>query len=268
MNCAGSTAHGICDQLVAAMLSEGQSAEAARSAIWLVDSQGLVHQDRTGLEPFKQAYAQPLARTAGWNLTQSGRIVLEDVVSHVQPTILIGTAAQPGAFTETIVREMARHVERPIIFPISNPTSKCEAKPADLIAWTEGRALVATGSPFPEVVYNGTTFEIGQCNNVFIFPGVGLGVISSGARRVTDAMFVAAARVLSERSPARHAPTASLYPSTEEVRSVSRQVALAVAHEAQQSGLAEKIAPDELERRVAALMWTPHYVRLRLKRNV
>ena len=187
------------------------------------------------------------------------------MVIQVHPTILIGTAAMAGAFTEAIVREMAMHVVRPIIFPLSNPTSKSEAAPADLIAWTEGRALIATGSPYPEVPYNGQTITIGQCNNMFIFPGMGLGVIAAQARRVTNQMFIAAARALSEYSPARQVSTASLYPMVEDVRELSRHVALAVGLAAQQSGVAERTSQEELERQITAQMWTPHYPHLRYK---
>ena len=157
---------------------------------------------------------------------------------------------------------MARHVERPIIFPLSNPTSKSEAAPRDLVEWTEGRALVATGSPFPEVEYGGRSIRVGQCNNSFIFPGVGLGILASRARRVTDAMFVAAARALADLSPALCGDGAPLYPRLESVREVSRLVALAVGREAQRSGLVAARALGELEVRVEGLMWTPHYIPL------
>jgi len=185
----------------------------------------------------------------------------------VHPTILIGTSAQPGAFTEAVVREMAQHVAVPIIFPLSNPTSKSEAYPEDIIAWTQGRALIATGSPFPPVKYNERTIPIGQCNNMFIFPGVGLGVIASQARFVKDAMFLAAARALSECSPAYKDPNASLYPEIEDVREVARRVALAVGKAAQQAGVAEQSSEDELERRITATMWTPQYPRLKRMRQ-
>jgi malate dehydrogenase (oxaloacetate-decarboxylating) len=175
---------------------------------------------------------------------------------------LIGTSAQPGAFSEEVVREMAKHVERPVIFPLSNPTSKSEATPHDVFTWTDGRALVATGSPFPPIITTDRgLIRIGQCNNSFIFPGVGLGVIASGARRVTDAMFVAAARVLSELAPALQDPTAPLYPPLERVRDVSYKVALAVAHEAHRAGLA-RVDLDTLEETISGKMWTPHYVPL------
>lgn len=255
---AGSSAIGISDQIVAAMGAEGVNAEKAKKSLWLVDSQGLVH-DQRKLDAFKQKYAQPFAGTAGWKLDDSSTIKFADVVRNVQPTILIGTSAQPGAFTEEIIREMAAHTARPIIFPLSNPTSKSEAIPADLLNWTDGRALIATGSPFMPVPCNGREVRIGQCNNSFIFPGVGLGVIASGARRVTDAMFAAAARVLSEFSPVLTDPQDSLYPPLERVREISRSVALAVGLEAQKSSLAPITTVEELEQTIAAKMWQLDY---------
>ena len=264
---AGSSAIGIAEQLAEVMVSEGASAEDARSSLWLLDSQGLVQTGRTDLEAEKQPFAQPHDRIAQWQLAQPGRITLQDVVAPVHPTILIGTSAQPGAFTEAVVREMAQHVAVPIIFPLSNPTSKSEAYPEDIIAWTQGRALIATGSPFPPVKYNERTIPIGQCNNMFIFPGVGLGIIASQARFVKDAMFLAAARALSECSPAYKDPNASLYPEIEDVREVARRVALAVGKAAQQAGVAEQSSEDELERRITATMWTPQYPRLKRMRQ-
>ncbi len=260
---AGSSAIGICDQMVAAMVNEGTSLQDARRMIWLVDSRGLVQERRSGLEESKRKYAQPIERTVEWKVNASNGFTFNDVVKNVRPTILIGTSAQAGAFTEDIVREMAKHVDRPVIFPLSNPTSKSEAAPSDLLAWTEGRALIATGSPFPHTSRAGQLIRISQCNNAFIFPGVGLGVIASGARRVTDAMFVAAARVLSELSPTLNDPDAPLYPQLERVREISRKVALAVALEAQQAGLSETTSDVELEKRLADKMWQPHYFPLR-----
>src|SRR5215216_5284524 len=247
---AGSSATGISSQIVSAMMSEGLTEQEAKSAIWLVDSNGLVHTGRVGLESFKQNFAQPLDRVSGWRLERPDHISLMDVVKNVHPTILIGTSAQPGAFTKEVVTEMARPVERPIIFPLSNPTSKSEALPIDLLDWTDGRALIATGSPFPHVVFEKRVIHIGQCNNAFIFPGVGLGVIASGARRVPTELFVAAARALAEFSPALHDPTASLFPALEEVRKVSRRVAIAVGLEAARLGISRVTSREELEPRI------------------
>jgi malate dehydrogenase (oxaloacetate-decarboxylating) len=260
---AGSAAMGIGDQIVMAMKQEGMDLGSARSRIWLVDSQGLVLKERPNLEPGKSRFAQPAERTADWTVANRAQINLAETVRHGRPTILIGTSAQPSIFTEDIVRAMAGHTPRPIIFPLSNPTSKCEAAPADLLAWTEGRTLVATGSPYAPVTIGGKTRAIGQCNNAYIFPGMGLGVTASGARRVTDEMFFAAARTLADLSPAIHDPDASLFPDLTTIRDVSHRVALAVAKMAQSQGHADSTTPEELERRVQAKTWTPRYPHLR-----
>jgi len=258
---AGSSAIGICDQIVADLLHEGYSKDEARKILWLVDSKGLVHAGRK-LESSKQKYAQPIERIAEWQVSNGTNITFCEVVKNLHPTILIGTSAQAGAFTEEIVREMAEHVLRPVIFPLSNPTIKSEATPEDLLEWTDGRALIATGSPFPAVKYAGRLVRIGQCNNALIFPGVGLGVIASGAQRVTDGMFVKAARVLSELSPINFDPEGQFYPPLENVREISRQIALAVGCEAQRVGLARPTCFEELKQRVANKMWHVDYVSL------
>ena len=267
---AGSAATGICDQIVAAMVAEGSSEAAAHEALWLLDSHGLLHSGRGDLDPEKRLFAQPRERLAGWPATSGaagyGRSLAE-VVTQVWPTVLIGTAAEPGAFDEHIVREMARHVERPIIFPLSNPTDKSEATPEQLLAWTDGQALVATGSPFPDVTYAGRQIRIGQCNNIFIFPGVGLGVVASQARTVTEGMLLASARALSTHAPIRQSMDAPLYPPLEDVRLVARDVAHAVAIAAQQEGVAAPCTPDELANRLDANTWVPHYVPLRWKQH-
>jgi malate dehydrogenase (oxaloacetate-decarboxylating) len=256
---AGSAAAGITKQLVTAMRSAGLTAEQARRRVWLVDTHGLVHSRQSNLDAFKSEYARPFATVADW-AGAPDTIRLLEVVKRVQPTILIGTAAQPQAFTEEIVREMARHVSRPMIFPLSNPTSKSEALPSDLISWTGGRALVATGSPFDDVEYDGRRWRIGQCNNAYIFPGVGLGVIAAQARRVTDAMFVAAARTLSDLAPVRRDPSLALVPPLTEVREVAKRVAVAVALQAQSDGVADALPQDELLRRIEMTMWMPDYL--------
>jgi malate dehydrogenase (oxaloacetate-decarboxylating) len=258
---AGSSAIGISDQIVAGMVLEGMSERAARSLIWLVDSRGLVQSARTDLDPQKQRYAQAVESLAEWQLDQRDRINLLDVIRNVRPTILIGTSAQAGAFNEEIIREMTKHTNRPVIFPLSNPTSKSEAVPSDILRWTGGQALIATGSPFPAVMENGRVFHIGQCNNAFIFPGVGLGVLATQATRVTKEMFVSAALCLSKLSPALLDPQAALYPPLESVRETSRQVAVAVAKEAIRSGLAA-VDLEEVEERIDQKIWRPHYGRL------
>jgi malate dehydrogenase (oxaloacetate-decarboxylating) len=265
---AGSAATGISEQIAAAMVAEGASPENARAALWLVDSRGLLHTGRSDLDAEKQLFAQSLERLRDWLEPATGQgdggWGLAEVVARVRPTVLIGTAARPGAFDERIIREMARHVERPIIFPLSNPTDKSEATPEQLLAWTGGRALIATGSPFEDVTFEGRRIRIGQCNNMFIFPGIGLGVMASDARVVTDGMLLAAARALSAHAPIRQAADAPLYPALDEVRAVARDVARAVAHAAQREGVAGMNgAADELEQRLDACTWMPHYVPLR-----
>jgi malate dehydrogenase (oxaloacetate-decarboxylating) len=260
---AGSAGTGIADQIVAAEAAEGVPESEALARLWLVDRHGLLRADMADLQPFQRRYAQPPDRLGGWRRDGDGAIGLIEVVERVRPTVLIGTSGQPGAFAEPAVRAMAQYVERPAIFPLSNPTSRSEATPADLIAWTDGRALVATGSPFADVSHDGRTIKIGQCNNAYIFPGMGQGVIASGARRVSDTMFLAAARALAECSPAPTAPGAPLLPPLEEIVRVSRRVALAVAAEAQRQGLADPCSPEELGRRIDARWWTPRYRRMR-----
>jgi malate dehydrogenase (oxaloacetate-decarboxylating) len=260
---AGSAGIGVADGLREAMKGEGLSEQEARSHFWVVDRDGLLHSGRKDLTPEQSVYAQPEDRVSGWPRTSNGHIGLADVIGKIEATILIGLSTVGGAFTETIVREMARKVERPIIFPLSNPTTKSEAKADDLIRWTDGRALVATGSPFAPVSYAGRTIPIAQCNNVFIFPAMGLGVVASGASRVTDAMMLAAARMLAGNSPALKDSSASLLPPLTDIRKVAAQIAVAVGLEAQKDDVAPKLAEDELRRRVIAAQWTPAYPALR-----
>lgn len=264
---AGSAGCGIAEQLVAAMVDEGLSQSEAYSRFFLVDRLGLLHDGLTGLRPFQQPFAHPKDRVLGWRSGEGGNVSLFDVVQHARPTILIGASGQPGTFTETIVRAMAARVDRPVIFPLSNPTSRAEATPADLIAWTDGRALVATGSPFDDVAYNGRRFPVAQCNNSYVFPGLGLGVLAVQARRVNDAMFMAAARALAACSPAARDRAGSLLPPLAESRQVSRTIALAVAAQAQRDGLAPPCSAEELERLVDAKVWHPRYLPLRPKRG-
>jgi len=256
---AGSTGIGVADGLRAALISEGLSEEEARSRFWIVDKDGLLHSSRNDLSAEQHVYARPETDVAGWPRTSNGHIGLADVIGKITATALIGFSTVFGAFSEPIVREMARKVERPIIFPLSNPTSKSEATAEDLIRWTDGRALVASGSPFAPVNYNGRKITIAQCNNVHIFPAMGLAVVASGARRVTDAMMQAAARALAAKSPALKDPSASLLSPLKDSRRVARDIAVAVGIEAQKQGLAPKISEDELRQRVLKAQWTPTY---------
>jgi len=256
---AGSAGVGVADGLRGAMKGEGLSELEARSHFWVVDKNGLLHTGREDLSLEQSVYAQPGDRVSGWPRTSNGQIGLAEVMEKIEATILIGLSTVGGAFSEPIVREMARKVQRPIIFPLSNPTDKSEAKADDLIRWTDGRALVATGSPFAPVSYGGRTIPIAQCNNVFIFPAMGLGVVASGATRVTDTMMLAAARTLGGNSPALKDSFASLLPPLTDIRRVATEIAIAVGIEAQKEGVAPKLAEDELRRRVIAAQWTPAY---------
>jgi malate dehydrogenase (oxaloacetate-decarboxylating) len=256
---AGSAGIGVAEGLRAALQGEGLSEQEARSHFWVVDKDGLLHVGRNDLSPEQTVYAQPEDRLSGWPRTSNRQIGLADVIGKIDATILIGLSTVGGAFSEPIVREMARKVQRPIIFPLSNPTDKSEATGDDLIRWTDGRALVATGSPFAPVRYAGRTIPIAQCNNVFIFPAMGLGVVAAGASRVTDAMMLAAAQVLGRNSPALKDSSASLLPPLTDIRRVAAEIAIAVGLEAQKDGLAPKLAEDELRQRVIAAQWTPVY---------
>ena len=179
------------------------------------------------------------------------------MIGKIEATILIGLSTVGGAFSEAIVPDMARKVQRPVIFPLSNPTAKSEANADDLMRWTDGRALVATGSPFAPVSYGGRRIPIAQCNNIYIFPALGLGVVTSGARRVTDTMILAAARALAENSPALQDASASLLPALADLRKVAVHIATAAGLEAQRAGVAPKTTEDELRQRVIATQWTP-----------
>ncbi|HEV3122188.1 MAG TPA: NAD-dependent malic enzyme, partial [Isosphaeraceae bacterium] len=262
---AGSAGCGIAEQLLAAMVEEGLPKAEARARFFMVDRQGLLHDKMVGLLPFQRNLTQSFDSLSGWQRSAGGTIGLLEVIQNARPTILIGVSGQPGAFTEQAIRTMARLVERPIVLPLSNPTSRSEATPADLITWTDGRALVATGSPFDSVTFRGRTFPIAQCNNSYIFPAVGLGVLASGAKRVSDSMFMAAARALAECAPAHHDPHGALLPALAEVRKVASVIARAVGIAAQKDHLAEACSVQELEARISAKMWEPRYPRLRFK---
>ena len=253
----GTAGIGIADQLVEAMTSDGLDTAAARARIWCLDRYGLLTDDMTGMRDFQVPYARPAAEVRDWrgHGTASG-IGLGEVVSRVHPTILIGTSTQHGAFTEEIVRDMAAHVDRPVILPMSNPTTLSEAAPADLLAWTGGRALIATGSPFGPVTYRGVTYQIGQANNALVFPGLGLGALLSRARRITDHMITAAARAVAGLTDTA-TPGASILPPIDDLRATSARVALAVAHAAADDGVAGR--PGLTADAVDAAMWKPQY---------
>ena len=257
---AGSAGIGVADALREAMVADGLTEPEARLRFWLINSGGLLHSERTDLSEEQRRYAQPVDHLAGFPRTlEDHRIGLADVIRKIDATVLIGLSTLPGAFTESIVREMARKCERPIILPLSNPTSKSEAVPEDLLRWTDGRALIATGSPFSDVAYKGRKMRISQCNNVFIFPAIGLAVSATGARRVTDGMFLAAAHALAERSPAVSDSSAPLLPPLTGLRRAAIEIAYAASEQAQREGLCPKMSSDSLRDAIVSAQWAPIY---------
>ncbi|QDV20760.1 NAD-dependent malic enzyme [Gimesia panareensis] len=260
---AGSAGVGICLQLKQAMLQSGLSEAEAKARFYVIDRDGLLHSGRKDLDELHQQLAQSPENLEGWDCDTSGAVSFADVVRNAKPGVLVGATGQTGAFTEEIIREMASHVEHPVIFPLSNPTSRAEATPADLLDWTNGKAVIATGSPFDPVEYNGVTHIIAQCNNSYIFPAMGLGIRASRARRVTDSMFMAAAFALKEASPALKDPTASLLPSLTIIRDVGREIARAVAKAAIEAGVADSLADAEIDERIEETIWKPEYKSLK-----
>ncbi|MEB4209527.1 NAD-dependent malic enzyme [Mycobacterium sp. 94-17] len=254
---AGSAGIGVLDMIRRQMVSEGLSEQAASQRIWVVDVVGLLTDDRADLSAAQREFAQPAGRVSRWGLT--GPAQLSDVVHHVDAGVLLGLSTAAGAFTESIVRELAGKAERPIIFPLSNPTSRAEAHPAELDRWTDGRALIATGSPFAPLRRNGVERAVAQCNNVYIFPAMGLAVTAARATRVTDEMMRAAAETLGEASPALAGPDRPLLPAWSDVPDVAVRIAHAVAVQAVADGVAPARSDAELRERIAQVRWLPQY---------
>ncbi|AIE79019.1 oxaloacetate-decarboxylating malate dehydrogenase [Bacillus tropicus] len=263
---AGTAGIGIADQVRDAMVRVGVSEEESYKRFWCIDRNGLVTDNMEDLLDFQIPYARKEAEVSEWK--QNGVIGLAEVVKHVKPTILIGTSTVAGAFKEEIIKEMASHVERPIILPMSNPTPLAEAKPANLIEWTEGRALVATGSPFEPVTYNGVTYVIGQSNNALIFPGLGLGTIVVRASVMTDGMFAAAAEAVASMVDTSQ-PGAPILPEVEELRNISEMVAIEVAKVAVAEGVArENLSDNDIKIAVKEAIWEPEYRQIKAVEKV
>ena len=253
---AGTAGVGIADQLHDAMVRAGATEEQATAQVWLVDKQGLLTSDMPGLRDYQQPYARNPEEVKGW-AADGGAISLLDAVRHVHPTILLGTSTAHGAFTREVIEAMSAGVERPVVFPISNPTSRIEAMPADVIAWSKGKALVATGIPVAPVEYEGVTYQIGQANNALLYPGLGLGAIVSGAAKVTAGMLLAAAEAVAGQVDVS-APGAPLVPPVSNLRASSATTAVAVAHAAIADGVATT-KPGNLVQAVQDAMWQPVY---------
>lgn len=255
---AGAAGIGIARLAESIMRSEGSSAAGIRRAVIMLDSRGLIYEGRGDLDEDKRPFALPACEAARLGLG-SAPAGLETVVRQFAPTILIGTAGKPGLFTQTAIREMSARTPAPIVMPLSNPTANAEAVPADVLRWTEGRALVATGSPFGPVRCAGVTRQVGQANNMFIFPGIGLAAIVSRAREITDEMFGVAATTLASLVTADRVAQGALYPPIADLRQVSRAVAIAVAAQARRDGMAQLAQDDDVEKTVTAAMWYPGY---------
>jgi malate dehydrogenase (oxaloacetate-decarboxylating) len=252
---AGTAGVGIADQIRSVMIADGLSERDATRRFWLVDKHGLLADDMSDLRDFQQPYARPSAEVSVWDA--DGTLTLQDVVANVHPSIVVGTSTVGGAFTEQIIREMAKHVGRPMVFPLSNPTERIEAVPADVIRWTDGRGLVGTGTPWAAVPYKGTDYAIGQANNALIYPGIGLGTVVSRASRVTDGMLLAASQAIAALVDVSR-PGASLLPDVENLRAVSATVAVAVAEQASREGVAQAELADPVQA-VEDAMWNATY---------
>ena len=257
---AGSAGCGIAEAIVAQMVSEGISEQQARKQVFMVDRWGMLQSNMPNLLPFQQKLAQNCDDIADWD-NFSDNISLLDVVNNAKPTVLIGVSGAPGLFTEEIIKAMHSHCKRPIVFPLSNPTSRVEATPKDILHWTQGQALVATGSPFEPVVVDDVTYEIAQCNNSYIFPGIGLGVLASGSKRVSDAMLMASSRALAECSPLAIDGEGSLLPKLEDIHKVSKHIAFAVARTAIEEGHAQPISNEQLTYAIDDNFWMAEYRR-------
>lgn len=253
----GAAGIGNADQIADAMILEGLTKEEAYDRFWAIDYRGLLTDETPDVLKFQKSYVRKSDEVKNWDRNEDGIISLMEVVQRVKPTILIGTSGQAGAFNEKIVKEMAKHVERPIIMPMSNPTSLAEAVPENLINWTEGKALIATGSPFADVEYKGVTYEIGQSNNAFVFPGLGLGVIVAKAEMISKGMFAAAANAVAQMCDSSQ-PGASLLPSIEKLHDVSIYVAVEVAKAAIEEGIAKAEITD-VAKAVVDAVWEPEY---------
>lgn len=258
---AGSAGCGIAEQIVVAMTEEGLDEETARARIFMIDRAGLITDALDGVHDFQARLAQKRTRVANWTGIDDNPLL--SVIENARPTVLIGVSGQGGLFSEEVIRRMQRHCQSPFVLPLSNPTSHAEAVPADILKWTDGKALVATGSPFLPVEINGRSIPIAQCNNAYIFPGIGLGVVAARAKRVTDRMVMAASRALAEGSPLAREGQGALLPSLSQVRALSEDIAFAVARQAQDDGVALKSSDQVIRESVKRNFWFPRYRKYR-----
>jgi len=257
---AGSAGTGISDQIVDAMVRRGLSLKEAHKRFWLVDRQGLLSDADIELTDAQKPFARKQSEISSWATHDKKFPSLTDTMRHVKPTALIGCSSQPGAFSQAIIEMMASHCERPIIFPLSNPDEKCEAHPADILTWSNGKALIATGTEFPTIEYQNRLLQIAQCNNALVFPGIGLGILAVRAKRLSKEMIWAASRALSDFSPSKKDSFLPLLPSLNDAQTVAKRIAIAVAQTAIDSGLAEQIPNKPLDKLIEDFFWEPRYL--------
>jgi malate dehydrogenase (oxaloacetate-decarboxylating) len=260
---AGSAGTGISDQIVDAMVREGLSIEEAYQRFWLIDRQGLLLNNDPDLTDAQKFYARNSEEIASWLINEKKHPSLTDTVRHVRPTILIGCSAQTGAFSQDIIEMMSATCERPIIFPLSNPDEKCEAQPADILTWSQGKALIATGTAFPPVEYHNRLIEIAQCNNALVFPGIGLGILAVSASRLTKEMILAAAITLSQFAPSKKDTFLPLLPSLDDAQNVAKKIAIDIAQCAIDSGYAQKNQDKDIPTLIEDMFWEPRYLPFR-----
>ncbi len=257
---AGSAGTGISDQIIDLLVRDGLSVEEAYQRFWLIDRQGLLLNNDIDLTEAQKPYARARKEVAKWHINEKQHPSLTDTIRYVKPTILIGCSAQPGAFSQDIIETMTKTCERPIIFPLSNPDEKCEAKPADILTWSQGKALIATGTAFAPIEYHNRMVQIAQCNNALVFPGIGLGVLAVNATKLTKEMILAAAETLCKFAPSKKDSFLPLLPSLDDAQAVAKAIAIAVARSAIESGYAQRNQDTDLEKLVDDLFWKPRYL--------
>lgn len=257
---AGSAGTGISDQIIDALVRAGLSPEQAHQRFWLIDRQGLLLTTDVELTEAQKPYARTPEEVSQWNINQKQQPSLTDTVRHIKPTVLIGCSAQPGAFSQDIIEIMSKNCERPIVFPLSNPDEKCEATPADILLWSQGKALIATGTAFPPVEYQNRMVQIAQCNNALVFPGIGLGVLAVNASKLNKDMILAAADALCGFAPSKKDSFQPLLPSLDDAQLVAKEIAVAVARCAIETGNARKNKKADLVALIADMFWEPRYL--------
>jgi malate dehydrogenase (oxaloacetate-decarboxylating) len=263
---AGSAGTGISDQIIDALVREGLSSKEAYQRFWLIDRQGLLLNNDPELTEAQKPFARNPKEVKQWHINAKQLPSLTDTMRHIKPTVLIGCSAQPGSFSQDIIETMSRNCERPIIFPLSNPDEKCEAKPSDILTWSQGKALIATGTAFPAVEYQNRMVQIAQCNNALVFPGIGLGVLAVNATKLTRTMILAAAEALCTFAPSKKDSFLPLLPSLDDAQAVAKTIAVAVAQCAIDSGYAQNNKDADLNKLIESLFWEPRYLPFKRKK--